>query len=96
MTLGIYLQPAPVPHALYVVAFSYWWIVASAIALSLMVVDWRTNRKRLAVAVVVTVAGLSSGAGTRPPHTNIEITDPCTLPPISEMPWWERLFMGCP
>jgi hypothetical protein len=30
------------------------------------------------------------------PHTEIEIQDPCTIPPISEYPWWVRAFFGCP
>ena len=29
------------------------------------------------------------------PTPDLAIADPCSNPPLSELPWWERILLGC-
>ena len=40
-------------------------------------------------------AGKAKASKPSEPTPDIVIMDPCSVPPLSEMPWWERALFGC-
>jgi len=76
----------------HIAASPVWWGVTS-LAVLLIYVDWtpRTKRRLIIAAVLAVAATVGIYAA--------EITDPyyyCTVPPISEYPFYIRWALGCP
>jgi len=54
----------------------------------------KASARRLVVATGVAVA-LSAAMVYAAPKPTIVISDPCSHPPISELPVWEQILLGC-
>ena len=54
------------------------------------------TRRRIAGAIVVLVLSCATlYAAQKPPQPDIVVTDPCSVPPVSEWPEWARWLVGC-
>lgn len=90
MTVAVVLQVAQHGWIVSVLTSPLWFV---AIIVPLLV----GARHRKAVALVAVVTALSVGPVQASPKVQptVVIRDPCSVPPISDLPYWERVLLGC-
>lgn len=69
-----------------------WFLIASLAYLGVYTDTRPTTGRRMVLAVCL---ALLAGAGLYAATVSIVIIDPCSVPPLSELPWWEQLLLGC-
>lgn len=69
-------------------ASSLLWLGFPFVALWAMYLT-ESQRTRLAMAIVLVFFLVTASVWA------IQIVDPCSVPPLSELSWWERWLLGC-